>query len=39
VLLDRDLAVLYGVTTKRLLEQVRRNEERFPQDFCFLLVW
>ncbi len=35
VLLDRDLASLYGVTTKRLMEQVRRNLERFPEDFCF----
>ncbi|MBI4661434.1 MAG: ORF6N domain-containing protein [Verrucomicrobia bacterium] len=33
----RDLAVLYGVPTKRLLEQVRRNQERFPEDFCFQL--
>jgi hypothetical protein len=37
VVLDRDLAALYGVTTKRLLEQVRRNRERFPEDFCFQL--
>lgn len=37
VVLDRDLAALYGVTTKRLLEQVRRNPERFPKDFCFQL--
>jgi hypothetical protein len=37
VLLDRDLASLYGVTTKRLMEQVRRNLERFPEDFCFQL--
>lgn len=37
VLLDRDLASLYGVTTKRLMEQVRRNLERFPDDFCFQL--
>ena len=37
VLLDRDLAVLYGVTSKRLLEQVRRNQDRFPEDFCFQL--
>jgi hypothetical protein len=37
VVLDRDLAVLYGVPTKRLLEQVRRNAERFPEDFCFQL--
>ena len=35
VLLDSDLAVVYGVTTKRLNEQVRRNAERFPPDFVF----
>jgi hypothetical protein len=38
VLLDTDLAVLYGVPVKRLLEQVRRNQERFPRDFCFRLT-
>lgn len=37
VLLDSDLAALYGVTTKRLNEQVRRNPERFPGDFMFQL--
>lgn len=37
VMLDRDLAELYGVETKRLNEQVRRNIERFPKDFCFQL--
>ncbi|HPO37891.1 MAG: ORF6N domain-containing protein [Kiritimatiellae bacterium] len=37
VMLDRDLAVLYGVETKRLKEQVRRNIERFPNDFMFVL--
>jgi hypothetical protein len=37
VILDADLARLYGVTTKRLNEQVRRNPERFPSDFVFLL--
>ena len=37
VMLDRDLAELYGVPTKRLNEQVRRNAERFPDDFMFLL--
>lgn len=37
VLLDADLATLYGVTTKRLNEQVRRNRERFPEDFVFRL--
>ena len=34
-MLDRDLAELYGVETKRLKEQVRRNIERFPDDFMF----
>jgi hypothetical protein len=38
VVLDSDLAVLYGVPTKRLNEAVRRNRERFPDDFCFLLT-
>jgi hypothetical protein len=37
VLLDADLAVLYGVTVKRLLEAVRRNHDRFPVDFMFQL--
>jgi hypothetical protein len=37
VLLDADLAVLYGVTTKRLNEAVRRNLSRFPIDFMFQL--
>ena len=37
VILDRDLAALYGVTTKRLNEQVKRNRERFPEDFMFEL--
>ena len=37
VMLDRDLAALYGVETKRLKEQVRRNAERFPNDFMFVL--
>ena len=36
-LLDRDLASLYGVTTKRLNEQVKRNIKRFPEDFMFHL--
>ena len=35
---DKDLAELYGVETKRLKEQVRRNIERFPQDFMFELT-
>jgi hypothetical protein len=37
VMLDSDLAVLYGVTIKRLNEQVRRNLKRFPQDFMYQL--
>ena len=37
VMLDRDLAVLYGVETKRLNEAVKRNKERFPDRFCFQL--
>ena len=37
VMLDRDLAELYGVETKRLKEQVRRNIDRFPKDFMFEL--
>ncbi len=35
VMLDRDLAELYGVETRRLNEQVRRNIDRFPEDFMF----
>ncbi len=38
VILDQDLAVLYGVSTKRLNEQVRRNSDRFPNDFMFQLT-
>lgn len=38
VLLDSDLAALYGVTTKRLNEQVKRNSDRFPEDFMFRLA-
>jgi|SRR6516164_8077986 phage regulator Rha-like protein len=37
VILDSDLAELYGVPVKRLNEQVKRNRERFPQDFMFQL--
>lgn len=37
VILDTDLAALYGVTSKRFNEQVRRNLERFPPDFMFQL--
>jgi hypothetical protein len=38
VILDSDLASIYGVTTKRLNEQVKRNMRRFPEDFCFRLT-
>lgn len=38
VLLDSDLATLYGVETRRFNEQVRRNTERFPEDFMFQLT-
>ena len=38
VLLDSDLAALYGVTTKRFNEQVKRNVARFPVDFMFQLT-
>ncbi len=37
VMVDTDLAVVYGVQTKRLNEQVKRNAERFPEDFAFRL--
>ena len=37
VMLDRDLAELYGVETKYLKRQVKRNLERFPEDFMFEL--
>ena len=37
-MLDGDLAKLYGVTTKRLNEQLRRNRQRFPEDFAFRLT-
>ncbi len=37
VMLDSDIAELYGVSTKRLNEQVRRNIDRFPEDFMFIL--
>lgn len=37
VMIDKDLAMLYGVTTKRLNEQVKRNIKRFPEDFMFRL--
>lgn len=38
VILDRDLAILYGVDAKRINEQVKRNIERFPEDFMFRLT-
>ena len=38
VILDADLAALYGVPTKRLNEQVKRNARRFPEDFVFRLT-
>ncbi len=38
VMIDADLADLYGVTTGRLNEQVRRNKGRFPEDFMFQLT-
>jgi hypothetical protein len=38
VILDSDLAALYGVSTKRLNQQVQRNRERFPDDFMFQLT-
>lgn len=38
VIIDADLARLYGVTTKRLNEQVKRNKYRFPSDFLFQLT-
>ena len=37
-MLDSDLAELYGVTTKRLNEQVKRNPDRFPPDFVYQLT-
>jgi hypothetical protein len=39
VMLDADLAAVYGVTTRRLKEQVRRNLDRFPAGFMFQLKW
>ena len=39
VMLDKELAKLYGVTVKRLNEQVKRNIKRFPEDFMFQLAW
>ncbi len=39
VMLDRDLAQLYGVTTKQLNQQLKRNRPRFPKDFAFRLTF
>lgn len=38
VLIDRDLAAIYGAATKRLNEAVKRNAKRFPEDFMFQLT-
>jgi hypothetical protein len=37
-MLDRDLAELYGVSTKRLNEQVKRNRDRFSEEIMFQLI-
>jgi phage regulator Rha-like protein len=39
VMLDRDLAALYGVETRVLTQAVRRNKDRFPEEFMFQLTW
>ena len=39
VLLDKDLAKLYGVPTKVLVQAVKRNIDRFPDDFMYRLTW
>jgi hypothetical protein len=38
VMLDKDLAKLYGVDTRALIQAVKRNTESFPEDFCFQLL-
>src|SRR5579871_5947867 len=38
VILDSDLAALYGVTTSRLMEQFKRNRNKFPSDFAYVLT-
>ena len=38
VMIDSDLAEMYGVETRRLKEQVKRNRDRFPEDFMFELT-
>ena len=37
VLIDRDVAALYGVETKRVIEAVRNNPDKFPSGYCFSL--
>ena len=37
-MIDRDIAFLYGIETKRLNEQVKRNKARFPEDFMFQMT-
>ncbi len=39
VLLDADLAAIYEVPTKRLIEQMKRNADKFPEDFVFQITW
>jgi transposase-like protein len=39
VLLDADLARIYGVSTKQLNQQIKRNARRFPEDFVFQLTY
>ena len=38
VLLDRDVAILYGVETKRVNEALRNNLDKFPKDYCLSLI-
>lgn len=38
VILDKDLAFLYGTETKKINQAVKRNIERFPEEFCFQLT-
>jgi hypothetical protein len=38
VMLDHDLAVMYGVETRALVQAVKRNKDRFPKDFMFQLT-
>ncbi len=39
VMMSPHLAELYGVATKALVQAVKRNKDRFPEDFCFQLTW